>query len=311
MKKIQKKKNSSHLPTILVILGPTASGKSDLAVKIALKTPQGAEIISADSRQVYKGLDIGTGKITKKEMGGIPHHLLDVASPRTISGQHDRQFTVDRFRKMAEEKITDILSRGKLPVLCGGTGFYIQSIVDGVVLPDVKADKKLRSKLSTKTAPQLFALLKKQDPARAKNIDPQNRVRLIRAIEIAQALGKVPKIKNSPRYRAVQIGIKPTDKTLHARIHDRLIKRMQQGMVTEARQLHRDGLSWKAMESLGLEYRYLALFLQKKIQKTEMLHDLEVAIRQYAKRQMKWFQRDTRIKWLKDNKLEYNKIKGL
>src|SRR5579864_8715932 len=168
---------------ILVILGPTATGKSDLAVGLALKF--NGEIISADSRQVYKGLDIGTGKITKKEMKGVSHYLLDVASPK-------KTFTVSKFKELADRKIEDILKRNKLPIICGGTGFYIQSIVDNIVLPDVDRDEKLRKRLVDKSKNELLLLLKKLDPERAKTVDYNNPPRLIRAIEIATALGKVP-----------------------------------------------------------------------------------------------------------------------
>ncbi|NOY35659.1 MAG: tRNA (adenosine(37)-N6)-dimethylallyltransferase MiaA, partial [bacterium] len=161
---------------MVVVLGPTASGKSDLAVDLARKLD--GEIISADSRQVYRGMDIGTGKVTKKEMRGVTHHLLDVANPKKI-------FTVVDFKKKAERALEDIWSRGKLPIVCGGTGFYIQAITGGVAIPEVKPDWKLRNKLEKKTAEQLFAELKKLNPERAKMIDAKNPRRLIRAIEVA------------------------------------------------------------------------------------------------------------------------------
>lgn len=276
-------------PSILVILGPTASGKSDLAVALAKELD--GEIVSADSRQVYKGLDIGSGKITKKEMKGVPHYLLDVVSPK-------QRFTVSDFQQKAYEAIDDILSRGKLPIICGGTGFYIQSIVDGIVLPEVKANETLRTKLQKVTTPKLYEMLKKLDAKRAKEIDGNNRVRLIRAIEIAKSLGKVPKIKTKPRYEALQIGIKFSNEKTEERIKIRLEKRIKAGMIKEAENLHKKGLSWKRMEELGLEYRYLALYLQKKITKDEMIEQLNSEIRRYAKRQMTWFKRDEKIFWI-------------
>jgi len=233
-------------PKILVILGPTATGKSDLAVRLARK--YNGEIISADSRQVYKGLDIGTGKITKKEMMGIPHHMLDVISPKKV-------FSVSEWKRIAEEKIKDILSRNKLPIICGGTGLYIQSIVDGVVFPEVPPDFVLRKKLKKKLVQELFALLKKLDSRRAKNIAKEkggeNPVRLIRAIEIATYLGKVPKmIKKKSSYDILQIGLTLPEKDLKQRIHTRLISRMKKGMVKEAEKFHTEGLSWKRMREL-------------------------------------------------------------
>ena len=168
---------------IIVIVGPTSSGKSDLAVIIAKKFK--GEIVSADSRQVYKGMDIGTGKITKKEMRGIPHHLIDVASPR-------QKYSVAKYKREAEKAIRDITNRGNIPIVCGGTGFYIQSIVDDIVFPEVKSNSNLRKKLSKLSPEELFLELKKIDENRAQKIDPHNPHRLIRAIEIATELGSVP-----------------------------------------------------------------------------------------------------------------------
>lgn len=275
-------------PTILVILGPTSSGKSDLAVTLAKKL--NGEVISADSRQIYKGLDIGTGKITKKEMKGVPHHLLDVSSPL-------KNFSVDTFQKMAYEVIDDILKRGKLPILCGGTGFYIQAIVDGLVLPEVKINKNLREKLEPLPTDKIYQILYKFDRKRAQTIDKNNRPRLIRALEIIFALGVIPKIKLKPRYNSIQIGIKVDESILKERIHTRLEKRLKKGMLKEAETLHTNGLSWKRMESLGLEYRYMSYYLRKRISKEEMIRQIELVSLQYAKRQMTWFKRDQRIHW--------------
>ncbi len=298
-------------PKVLVILGPTAVGKSDLAVEMALnitglkrgiptfgrtgestsKSPVLGEVISADSRQVYTELDIGTGKITKKEMKGVPHHLLDVMNPKKV-------FSVELWKKHTEKAIKDIISRGKLPIICGGTGFYIQSIVDNITLPDVPANTKLRKELSLKSTDELFALLKKLDPKRARNIDAKNPVRLIRAIEIATVLGNIPKAKKvKSDYEFIQIGLTLPLEILRKKIHTRLLSRMKKGMLAEAKKLHAQGLSYKRMEALGLEYRYLALYLQKKITKQEMLEKLDIEIGQYARRQMQWFKRDARIKW--------------
>ncbi len=276
-------------PKILVILGPTASGKSALAVKLARKF--GGEVVSADSRQVYKGLNIGTGKVTKREMRGVPHHMLDVLSPK-------KTFTVEQFKNEAFKKIDNILARGKLPIICGGTGFYIQAIVDNVQFPNVPPNQKLRRILDKFPAPVLLKRLQKLDPRRAREIDPDNKRRIIRAIEIATALSKVPRVKSSPRYQALQIGIDVPKDVLRKKIHDRLMARMKQGMVNEAKKLHAAGLSWKRMESLGLEYRYLARYLTGRISKEEMLTQLESEIWSYARRQMTWFRRDGRVRWV-------------
>ena len=275
---------------IIAIVGPTASGKSDLAVKIALK--YNGEIISADSRQVYRGLNIGTGKITKNEMCGVPHHLLDVADPK-------KRFTVSDFKMLADKAIADISSRGKLPIICGGTGFYIDILTSGSVLPDVPPNKKLRENIGKKSAGEIFEILKKLDPKRAENIDKNNIVRLIRAIEIAKALGAVPPLVTNTenKYQTLFIGIKIDKEKLKVKILKRLNSRLEQGMIDEAKKLHIAGLSWRRMHELGLEYRYLAQLLRGKISKPEFITKLNTEIWHYARRQIQWFKRNQKIHW--------------
>lgn len=311
---------------LIVILGPTASGKSELAITIAKRLPAQAgyngEIISADSRQVYKGMDIGTGKIpilyyppaggestksrTPKERSGsggpmfyrkIRHHLLDVISPK-------QTFSVATYQKLARKALQDIWKRGKIPIICGGTGFYIQSIVDGLVLPEVKPNPLLRKKLVKKTTNELFTMLKKKDSARAKTIDSKNRVRLIRAIEITEVLGKVPKLKKQKINADVLVlGITKEKTKLEKLISKRLIRRVEkEEMLQEIARLHKNGVSWKKLESFGLEYRYGALLLQNKISRDDFMKQLAHAINQYAKRQMMWFKRDKRVHWVKNEK---------
>lgn len=275
-------------PKIIVILGQTASGKSSLAVDMAKKF--GGEVVSADSRQVYKSLDIGTGKIMRPQMKGVSHHLLDVVTPR-------KRFTVENYKRKADRVIEEIIERGRLPILCGGTGFYIQAVVDGIEAPPVKPDESLRKRLSTKSALGLFSILKKLDPRRAEEIGQSNKVRLIRAIEIARTLGKVPEIRSKPKYDVLQIGIKTDDEELKKKIKKRLLARLKQGMIEEAERLHKKGLPWKRMRELGLEYSYLALLLTGKISREDFIERLNSAIWHYARRQKTWFKRDNRIKW--------------
>ena len=285
---------------ILVILGPTASGKSALAVKLAKKL--NGEVISADSRQVYKGLDIGTGKIPRREMRGVPHHLLDVASPK-------KHFSAGDFVKLARRKIKTIYHTGKLPIVVGGTGYYIDALAGRVILPNVAPDMRLRARLQKKTALQLYALLKKRDPKRAHAMSSKsernNKVRLIRALEIAKYQGrssvKLPRtvLGNTSSYDVLWLGINPPLKTLEKKIAVRLFARMRGGMVAEARKLHGAGLSYKRMEELGLEYRSLARFLQKKISKSEMETVLRRDILRYAKKQMSYWKRNKDIKWFR------------
>lgn len=280
-------------PKIIVILGQTSTGKSYFAVQIAKQI--NGEIISADSRQVYKGMDLGTGKILKKEMQGIPHYLLDVVSPKKI-------FSVSDYKKLADKKISEILARGKTPIICGGTGFYIDAVVDGVTLPEVPPNLKLRETLGKKSAEDLLKILIKLDSVRAENIDVKNKVRLIRAIEIAKVLGKVPKIKQNTQYEVLKIGLTIPDEILKERIHTRLLARIKKGMLKEIGSLHKGGVSWRRMEMLGLEYRYGALHLQGRITKQEMIEKLNTEIWHYAKRQKTWFKRDKNTIWIDPRK---------
>lgn len=273
-------KNSK--PKIIVVCGPTSTGKSDYAVILAKKI--GGEIISADSRQVYRGLDIGSGKITEEEMKGIHHHLLDVASPK-------RTFSVARYKELGQKVIAGILKRDHTPIICGGSGLYIDSLVYDTSFPQVSPNRKLRHQLSHNSAAENFQYLKKLDPQRAQSIDPHNNVRLIRAIEIAKALGEVPNLKKKLKYQVEWIYLDFPDKVLKQRIHDRLLKRLAQGMIEEVANLHVSGISWKRLEALGLEYRYLSLYLQDKVNYNEMVEQLEKAIWQYVRRQRTWFKK--------------------
>jgi tRNA dimethylallyltransferase len=287
-------------PKIIVILGPTSTGKSGVAVQIAKKL--NGEIISADSRQVFKGMDLGSGKITKKEMIGVPHHLLDVVNPKSF-------FSVAKYKELAEKEIEKIISKNKVPIICGGTGFYIDSIVKNIILPEVPLNIKLRQKLEKYSIEKLFIILDKLSPSRARNIDKHNKVRLIRAIEIAKALGDVPKIKEGPKkYDFIIIGLDTDDNILKERISIRLFRRMKQGMINEVRNLHKNDVSWKRLESFGLEYRQTALCIQNKITKNQMIENLNKEIWHYVKRQRTWFKRNKDIKWFKPQ--EINKILG-
>jgi len=281
-------------PKILVILGPTASGKTSLSIELAKKF--NGEIISADSRQVYKGMDIGTGKVTKKEMQKIPHHLLDVVNPKTV-------FDVAKYKKLADKATLQILEKKKLPILCGGTGLYIDAVTKNIQYPEMKINPKLRKELEEKSEEELFSELKKLDKKRAESIDRKNKRRLVRALEIIKSTGqKVEKLKESEEYEILFIGIHNKKERLHELIKARLEKRMKQGMLAEAKRLHKEGLSYKRMTALGLEYKYLALLLQNKITREDFLEELSIKINQYAKRQMTWFKRNKNIHWVNSQK---------
>jgi len=273
---------------IVVIVGPTASGKSDLGIFLTQKFD--GEIISADSRQVYRGMDIGTGKITKKEQQLVKHHLLDVANPKKV-------FTVSDFKKSGEKSIKKILNKHKTPFVVGGTGFYIDALVKDLALPEVPPDKELRKHFNNLSAEHLFKMLRKLDKKRAQTIDKHNKRRLIRALEIVKTTGKpVPELVSSIKYQILWLGLKP--KNLEKRIKLRLDKRLKQGMVKEVKNLLRSGVSRKRLYDFGLEYRWISEYLAGKINYTEMKDGLYKAIVKYSKRQMTWFKRNKDIHWL-------------
>lgn len=281
---------------VLIIVGPTASGKSALAVALAKKF--NGEIISADSRQVYRGLDIGTGKVTKKEMGGVKHHLLDVASPK-------KKFSAGDFSREARKAISMIYHTGKLPIICGGTGFYIDSLIGRISLPEVPPNAALRAQLSKRSAAKLFEILREKSPERARQMDTpserNNKVRLIRALEVAAAKQKSKAesgmIYHTDGFDALWIGIAPPLRELERKITARLHARIRRGMIAEAKRLRKAGLSYKRMEELGLEYRSLARHLRGEISKEEMIAELERDIRRYAKKQLVYWKRNTDIAW--------------
>lgn len=301
-----KTNKKTSLPPLIVILGPTACGKTAMAVKLARMF--GGEIISADSRQVYRGLDIGSGKDLREYSAGgnpVPFHLIDVASPR-------RYFSLARYQKMAYRAIDSTLSRKAIPFLVGGTGLYIQAVVEGMVLPDAAPDRKRRRQLEKYNNEELLALLQKKDPEKAAKIDNHNTRRLIRAIEIAEsAVGPSgfeapPENKKNaakasiPRYNPLILGLTYPIEDIRIRIKRRLEDRLQEGLIEEVARLRQNGMSWHRLDSLGLEYRYVALYLQNKLTRDEMLTQLATAIGQFAKRQMTWFKRDPRILWIRN-----------
>lgn len=352
---------TTHSKKILVVIGPTASGKSEFAVNLAKK--YNGEIISADSRQVYKGLDIGTGKVPgkwiTKEMGsyylplslprkqesrnkknisagsriksgmttkkiftykGIPHYCIDFVSPR-------RQYTVADFKRDAQKAIEDILSRGKTPIICGGTGQYVDALLFNTAIPKVAPNIGLRKKLEKKSTDVLFFELQKKDPARAASIDRHNKRRIIRALEIIRTTGKpVPETSKHLSMQTFKHGdfilpitityLNPPREKLYKKIEARLIERIHDGMVKEIISLHKTGVSWKRMEDLGLEYRYVSRFLKTRgshsspLVRGEIRRDvakklalnfltspyysqLLTKIKYYTKRQQTWFKKYT------------------
>ncbi|KPJ55012.1 hypothetical protein AMJ47_02830 [Parcubacteria bacterium DG_72] len=281
---------------LIVIVGPTASGKTDLSIKLA-KRFQG-EIVSADSRQVYKGMDIGTGKVTKKEMQGIPHYLLDIVPPGR------ERFTVAQYKNKAQKAIKDIQKRNKLAILVGGTGFYIQAVVDGIVIPKVKPDWKLRAKLKKQKAELLFKKLKKLDPRRAETIDKNNKRRLIRALEIVLKTKKpVPSLKKQPICQLADsdvliLGLKKD--ILKELIVKRIKKMFRSGLEKEVNNLVKKYGWTQSFQTIG--YQEWKDFFERKIDKNEVEKLIVQNTLKFAKRQITWFKRDKRIKWIKDYK---------
>ena len=274
------------LPKLIVIEGTNASGKSSLGVELAARF--GGEIVSADSRQVYERLDLGSGKITPEEMRGVPHHLLDVRKPGEF-------FSMADFQRLAYEAIDGILSRGNVPFLVGGTGLYVDAVADGYELSDRAPDHSLRAHLETFDTPALYDMLKEKLPD--TDIDPRNRHRVMRALERLAADDWHPAGK-SPRYTLLKLGVTWPREILKQRIDERLERRLAEGMVDEVKALLDEGISEEFLVKLGLEYKYLTWYLTGKITYEQMTEEFGNAIKKFAKRQMTWFRRDSRIRWL-------------
>lgn len=281
---------------LIIIVGPTAAGKTSLSIKLA--TQYAGEVISADSRQVYRGLDLGSGKVTKDEMQGVPHHLLDIADPMSVYNASD-------FVRDAKQAIADIAKRQHLPIIAGGTFFYIDSLLGRLSLPAVAPNEALRAELESLSITELYDRLKALDGARAASVDQANPRRLVRAIEIASALGQVPTHTNTETpYRALTLGILIDKDTLHHNIHVRLLERLEAGMIAEVEELLESGVTHERLESLGLEYRYVSRHLRGLLDYERLITELETKIRQFAKRQYTWLKRDESIVWVdpKDTK---------
>ena len=274
------------MPKLIVIEGTNASGKSSLGISLAARF--GGEIVSADSRQVYRRLDLGSGKVTPAETRGIPHHLLDIRDPGEF-------FSMADFQRLAYEAIDGILARGTVPFLVGGTGLYVDAVADGYELSDKAPDRDLRAYLETFDTPALYEMLKKKLPD--TEIDPRNRHRVMRALERLQADDYHPGRKK-PRYKLLKLGVTWPREILKQRIDERLERRLQEGMVDEVRAMLGDGVSEEFLIKLGLEYKYLTWYLTGKIGYEQMVEELGNAIKKFAKRQMTWFRRDPRIIWL-------------
>ncbi len=277
----------SGYPKVVAVVGTNASGKSALGVELAKR--YGAEIISADSRQVFRGLDLGSGKITPEEMQGVPHHLIDVREPNEF-------FSMADFQRMSYAAIDGILARGRLPMIVGGTGLYVDSVLDGYLLSDREPDLAYRAELEKLTTPQLYDMLLTLVPD--AQVDRNNRNRVMRMIErIHDGDDAVP--GKEPRYRSLRLGVSWPREVLAQRIDERLKMRVEQGMIEEVQNLMDRGATKEFLLGLGLEYRFITQYLTGAIpDRDEMLRLLAIAIKQFAKRQMTWFRRNPDIVWL-------------
>ena len=277
----------SRLPKVVAVVGTNASGKSALGIELAKKYD--AEIISADSRQVFRGLDLGSGKVTPEETQGVPHHLIDVREPNEF-------FSMADFQRMAYQAIDDIRGRGKLPMIVGGTGLYVDSVLDGYLLSDKEPDLAYRAELEKLTTPQLYDMLLALKPD--VQVEKNNRNRVMRIIERIHDGDDATPGKQA-RYESLRLGVSWPREVLGRRIDERLERRLEQGMIEEVQRLMDEGATTEFLLGLGLEYRFITQYLIGEIPDRQvMLEKLAIAIKQFAKRQMTWFRRNPEIVWL-------------
>ena len=282
---------------LIVILGPTASGKTRGAARLA--GDRGSEIISADSRQVYRGMDIGTGKDLREYVVdglAVPYHLIDIVDP-------DYEFSVFDYQTNFSRVFTDILSRGIVPIMVGGTGLYIEAAIEGYRLLPVPENPSLRHELEKQGMKELRNRLSKLSPAVHNTTDLLDRKRLLRAIEIMEFTNAYSNHESHSRsVVALVLGLRWERSELRERITDRLHERLKTGMIEEVERLHRSGIGWEKLDFFGLEYRYIGLYLRGVMTYSEMLQKLNTRIHQFAKRQETWFRRmekkGTAIHWI-------------
>jgi tRNA dimethylallyltransferase len=283
-----------RVPPLIAVVGTTASGKSTLAIELARRL--GGEIMSADSRQVYRGLDIGSGKVSAVERELVPHHLLDVADVR-------QRFTVAEYQHEAFAALDAIVARGRVPILVGGTGLYVRAVVDNPSYPSVVPDPALRLELERRPLAELVAELRRIDPVSAERIDLHNPRRVVRALEVTRQSGRPFSLQQgtgTPRVHALLLGLDWPTPVLQERIMARLQARLDAapGLVDEVRGLLDAGVSPSRLHELGLEYRFASRYVREELAYQDLVTQLASAIWQFARRQRTWFRRDDRIVWL-------------
>lgn len=283
---------------IIVVVGPTASGKTSLAVNLAKRL--GGEVVSADSMQVYKGMDIATAKPSEKEMSGVPHHLVSVVSP-------DEEFSVTRFCSLAEEAVKDIVSRGNVPIIAGGTGLYVDSFIGNTTFLENTKNDEVRKKLAIRSEQEgvesLYKELSEKDPEAAEKIHPNNALKIIRALEILYSSGKTLTCQNelshiveSP-YECLIFGLTAENRDfLYERINRRVDIMLEMGLEDEARSFFESKTASTACQAIG--YKELKPYFDGDLTLEEAIENLKRATRRYAKRQLTWFRRNEEIHWL-------------
>ena len=285
---------------LLIIAGPTASGKSDTAVELALRL--GGAVISADSMQVYRGMDIGSAKVTEEEMRGVPHFLIDCMDPR-------EEWNVVEFQKRAREAIRDIQEKGMLPILCGGTGFYIQSVlydIDFTEMEEEPAYRKELQKIAAEKGPEyLHAMLESVDPASAQAIHPNNIKRVIRALEFHKESGgsrisdhNKEQRERESAYDALFFVLTMDRKALYERIDQRVDRMMEKGLVEEVKGLREMGLTSSDVSMQGLGYKEILKALEGEMSLEEAVYVIKRDTRHFAKRQLSWFRREKDVRWI-------------
>ena len=288
-------------PKILVIVGPTASGKTRMAVELAQR--HNGEVISADSMQIYRTMDIGTAKPTQEEMGGIPHHMIDVADP-------EEDFSVARYVEMAARCVDDVLARGKLPIVAGGTGLYIDSLLSGRTFAPFSPDSALRGELERELAEKggqaMLEVLAQVDPEAAQRLHPNDHKRIIRALEVYRSTGKTITQHNRetqaipPRYNALTIGLAFQDRqAMWRRIDQRVDEMVAAGLEDEVRRLLTSGISPKCTAMQAIGYKEFTQALSGEMTWQEAADVVKLRSRQYAKRQLTWFGRNPNTRWVR------------
>lgn len=284
---------------LLIIAGPTATGKSASAVELALR--MGGEVVSADSMQVYRGMDIGSAKVTEEEMRGVPHHLIDCVDP-------DETWNVVRFKEQARPAVRDIADRGKLPIVCGGTGFYIQALLYDIDFTQMEENAPLRKRLSDMAAEQgpeaVHALLAQRDPASAAAIHPGNVKRVIRALEFIEESGRSIAVHNAEQrqkqsaYRSVFFVLTMDRAKLYERINRRVDIMMQKGLLEEVTRLRDMGIARDSTSMQGIGYKQIYGFLEGEYDLEEAVRLIKRDTRHFAKRQLTWFRREKEVLWV-------------